>query len=247
MKLGAETIELNGAEKIKLLIIEDDIKLAQHMKGFFIAHNFKVDVYHHPDEFFKNAYPINADIIVCDINLPGGSGFKLCHEIRKTYFGPFIFLTARSEENDQIKGLELGADYYELKPIRPKLLLTKINALLRSRHRHYRDMAENKRITLDGLAIDYDRRSIKICEQSLDFTTEEFDLLWLMINKQDQVLTREFLFEKAVGRPYDGVDRIIDGRVSRIRKKFNPVEGNPYEIKTVWRKGYLFAKKDAVN
>ncbi len=226
----------------RLCLIEDDIKLAALISTFFVNNGFEVCHFENAESFLTHGKLSQFDVIVCDINLPGLNGFDICQRCRESYRGVFIFLTAKTEDIDHISGLDMGADAYIAKPVRPAILLAKINALLRAVNRHS-STTDSQCIELPKLSIDNNARSIHVCNKRLTLATEEFDLLWILISNRNQTLNREQLFLQAVGREYDGQDRIIDGRVSRIRKKFNQIEDNPYEIKTVWRKGYLFAQR----
>ncbi|QDP01686.1 response regulator transcription factor [Thalassotalea sp. PS06] len=225
----------------QLCLIEDDVKLAALISTFFSNNGFQVSHFETAECFLAQPELTKYDVIVCDINLPGLNGFDICRRCRQSFDGVFVFLTAKTEDLDHISGLDLGADAYIAKPVRPAILLAKINALLRAVSRH--SNTNTQRVQLPQLTIDNSARSIQVCDKKLMLATEEFDLLWILISNRNQTLNREQLFQKAVGREYDGQDRIIDGRVSRIRKKFNQIENNPYEIKTVWRKGYLFAER----
>ena len=233
----------DNLKKIAIQLIEDDVMLAELIQSFFESHGFEVTVSHTAKAFFTRKMALVSDVIICDINLPDMSGYDICRKIRSDYLGPFVFLTARSEDEDQIKGLELGADAYIKKPIRPKLLMARINALLTSQKRFSNQKNSDNCIQLESFFIDNSERVLKVCDEPLPLTTDEFDLMWLLASNHGSAMSRELLFQLAVGREYNGMERTIDGRVSRLRKKFNAIPGNLYEIKTVWRKGYLFAEK----
>lgn len=229
--------------KLVIQLIEDDVMLAELIKSFFESNGFIVKISHTAKNYFSQEFASSSDLIICDINLPDMNGYDICRKIRIDYSGPFVFLTARSEDEDQIKGLEFGADDYIKKPIRPKLLMARVNALLTSQKRFANKKTPGNHIVLENFVIDRLERIIKIFDTPVDLTTDEFDLMWFLASNHGKSMSRESLFKLAVGREYNGMERTIDGRVSRLRKKFNNIPGNPYEIKTVWRKGYLFACK----
>lgn len=223
-------------------IVEDDTMLSELVKSFLDQHNLLVTIFNSAESFLAEANVATIDIIICDINMPDMNGFELCKNVRQSYNGPFIFLTARKDEVDQIKGLNLGADDYINKPVKPHLLLARINAALRTGDRIQNPPAL-KRVEFDNFVIDINSRVVEINNQTLSLTSDELDLLWLLASRKDQTVSRDDMFVEVVGRKYDGLDRTIDGRISRLRKKFNSFENNPYEIKTVWRLGYVFAQR----
>ena len=225
-----------------VVLIEDDTMLADLTQSFLQQHNYKVTVFNNANGFLAQAKALTIDIIVCDINMPEMNGFELCAVVREEYNGPFIFLTARKDEADQIMGLELGADDYINKPVKPALLLAKIKASLKTKER-MQSKSPQKRISLPGLIIDKDARLLEVANQPVALTSDDLDLLWYLIRHKEQTLSRDDLFMEMIGRKYDGQDRVIDGRISRLRKKFNALDNNPYEIKTVWRLGYVFSTR----
>lgn len=156
-------------------------------------------------------------------------------------------LTARTEDLDQVLGLEMGADDYVAKPVRPRVLLARIRALLR-RVKEEPEQEEieaggDNRLTFGNLVVDNAMREAWLDGQSIDLTSAEFDLLWLLSSSAGRVLTREEIFHQLRGIEYDGQDRSIDVRVSRIRPKVGDDPMNPKRIKTVRSKGYLFVKE----
>ncbi|MFT6422869.1 MAG: two-component system response regulator RstA [Thalassolituus sp.] len=156
-------------------------------------------------------------------------------------------LTARTEDLDQVLGLEMGADDYVAKPVRPRVLLARIRALLRRVGDSGEDLSEevspSSRLTFGNLVVDSSMREAWLEGESIDLTSAEFDLLWLLSSNAGRVLTREEIFNQLRGIEYDGQDRSIDVRVSRIRPKVGDDPMNPKRIKTVRSKGYLFVKE----
>lgn len=225
----------------KVVLIEDDTMLAELTKSFLELHDLCVTIFNNANAFLQSADYQQIDIIVCDINMPEMSGYELCEIVRKHYIGPFIFLSARKADEDLIKGLSIGADDYISKPVKPPILLAKIQACLRSATRKITN--EDVAIQLDELKIDPAERVLVVANKVIELTTDEFDLLWVLIKSKGETLSRDQLFKKVVGKEYDGQDRVIDGRISRLRKKFNTIENNLYEIKTIWRKGYSFCTR----
>ena len=170
--------------------------------------------------------------------------------VRPYYTGPIIILTARDDDLDQVLGLEMGADDYLAKPVRPRVLLARIRALLRrlkdiptKADGLESDGSGQDRVTFANLVVDNGMREAWLDEQTIDLTSAEFDLLWLLSSNAGRVLSREEIFTALRGIEYDGQDRSIDVRISRIRPKIGDDPLQPKRIKTVRSKGYLFVKE----
>ncbi len=168
--------------------------------------------------------------------LPGEDGFGIYPRLAACYPCPLIFLTARDSEGDQILGLELGACDYLLKPVVPPLLLARIRTQLRNRQQ----LPGRKTLCLHDLQLDPNQQQVLLAGSALAFTTKEFELLWVFVINAGRVLSREYLFEQFIGRAYDGLDRAIDLKVSRLRKRLDELEISGLQITTVHGKGYLF-------
>jgi two-component system OmpR family response regulator/two-component system response regulator RstA len=153
-------------------------------------------------------------------------------------------LTARDEDFDQILGLEMGADDYIAKPVQPRVLLARIKALLRRRPTTDDTPLENESMAFGQFKISQSTRTASLGAETIDLTTAEFDLLWLLASHAGNVLSRDDLLQELRGIGFDGLDRSIDARSSRLRKKLNDDPENPTRIKTVRSKGYLFSKHD---
>ena len=149
-------------------------------------------------------------------------------------------LTARTDDMDQVLGLEMGADDYVPKPVQPRVLLARMRALLR--RLDGAEVSGESRLTFQDLEIDNATREAWLKGERIDLTSAEFDLLWLLASHAGRVLTREEIFSQLRGIRYDGQDRSIDVRVSRIRPKIGDDPHHPHRIKTVRSKGYLFVK-----
>jgi two-component system response regulator RstA len=169
--------------------------------------------------------------------------------VRPFFSGPIIMLTARTDDLDQVLGLEMGADDYIGKPVKPRVLLARIRAMLRrvtetgSGSADEAGGEEPVRLQFNDLVVDRSMREAWLSEESIDLTSAEFDLLWLLASNAGRVLSREEIFTALRGIEYDGQDRSIDVRVSRIRPKIGDDPIHPRRIKTVRSKGYLFVKE----
>ncbi len=222
----------------KILLIEDDEKLAQLTKDYLTESGFSVSIESFGNEAYKSFKDFSPDIVILDIMLPGKDGLSICKEIRPEFDGPILMLTARSENFDQVLGLEFGADDYVIKPVEPRVLLARINALLR-RTRHQSQEVKNE-IEFGSLKIDVQSRKVILNDEVITISSHEFELILLLAENAGEILSRVQLFNKLYNRPYDGMDRSIDVRISQLRKKLGDDPEEPFKIKTIWGKGYLF-------
>lgn len=221
----------------KILLVEDDLGLQQLTKDYLEHNGFEVDVLDRGDEVFTFLESNPVDLIILDVMLPGKDGFSVCRQVRDKYALPILMLTAKGEDFDQVIGLELGADDYVIKPAEPRVLLARINALLR---RGQAVVKTSEELQFGDLFIDKTSRIVKLADTEISLTSHEFELLWLLASNAGEVLSREHVHQHMIGRQYDGLDRTVDVRISRIRKKLGDSSDKPYRIKTVWGQGYLF-------
>ncbi|MCB1837969.1 MAG: response regulator [Alcanivoracaceae bacterium] len=220
------------------MIVEDDERLATLTRDYLVANGLDVTVVSNGNEAIRRIPAEEPDLVVLDLMLPGADGLTVCREVRKSYRNPILMLTARSDDMDQVLGLEMGADDYVAKPVKPRLLLARIRALLRRVEGEME--AVPQRLEFGQLVIDNGAREVLLNGASVEMTSAEYDLLWLLASNAGRVLSRELIFEKLRGIQYDGQDRSIDVRISRIRPKIGDDPDNPKRIKTVRSKGYLF-------
>ncbi|GLQ30688.1 response regulator [Litoribrevibacter albus] len=231
-----------------ILIVEDDERLASLTKDYLENNGLQVSIEGDGAKAIDRIINEQPDLVVLDLMLPGEDGIAVCRLVRPKYKGPILMLTARTDDLDQVLGLEMGADDYVAKPVRPRVLLARIQALLRRTHQPSTESApetsgeQQTRLEFGELVIDSAMREAWLAETSIDLTSAEFDLLWLLASNAGTVLSREEIFTALRGIEYDGQDRSIDVRVSRIRPKVGDDPMHPRRIKTVRSKGYLFVK-----
>jgi len=232
-----------------ILLVEDDIPLAEWVADYLSARDFKVTTTGRGDDAVELINQLNPDLVLLDGMLPGMDGLDVCKAVRPNFENPIIMLTARDEEIDEVLGLEMGADDYITKPVRARALLARIRVLLRRSdkineiHNAVQQSAvPSNRLQFNALIINLQSRSVTLDGESINLSSNEFDVLWLLAQKAGELVTREELVSNLRGFDYDGFDRSIDLRVSRLRKKLNDNSSEPYRIKTIWGKGYLFAK-----
>ena len=231
----------------RILLVEDDERLAELTAEYLKKNDFVVDIEGRGATAEARILESRPDLVVLDIMLPGQDGFAVCRAVRPKYEGIILMLTARDEDIDQILGLELGADDYITKPVPPRVLLARIKALLR-RAGPADDAGEAgsalDSLTFGNFSISQQTRSAMLAGEQIDLTTAEFDLLWLLARHAGSILSRDDLLQQLRGIGFDGLDRSIDARISRLRKKLNDDPDNPTRIKTVRGKGYLFSRHD---
>lgn len=220
-----------------ILLVEDDLALQQLTKDYLEQNGLNVAVLSRGDEVMSYLATAQPDLMILDVMLPGKDGFSVCREVRDKYAFPILMLTAKGEDFDQVIGLELGADDYVIKPAEPRVLLARISALLR---RSQEPERASHIVSFDKLKIDKNSRLVTLGGEEVSLTSHEFELLWLLASSAGEVLSREFVHEQMIGRQYDGLDRTVDVRISRLRKKLGDNSEKPYKIKTVWGQGYLF-------
>lgn len=230
MTLGDET------NKPHLLLVEDDDSLAEWIQRYLCGHGYRVSHASRGDQGLAMIFELTPDLVILDVLLPNMSGLDVCQKARPHYRNPILFLTACAEEMDEVVGLELGADDYLSKPIKPRVLLARIKALLRRSE----SGASERHLHFGALSLSADSKSVTLGGKPIAFTSGEFDTLWLLASQAGRVVTREDLVTQLRGLNYDGLDRSIDLRISRLRKKLGDNTTQPTKIKTVWAKGYLF-------
>lgn len=229
-------------ELAHVFLVEDDRSLAQLVLEYLTMQSYKVTVEARGDLAIERILAAEPDLIILDIMLPGKNGLDICRELRPQTNVPIIMLTARSDEIDQIVGLEVGADDYIAKPVQPRLLLARINALLR-RAKSQSETAEKPAadiISIGALEINKRKQEVYLDKAAVELTTNEYELLNLFALSAGKTLSRDDLLNRLRGIGYDGMDRTIDMLVSRLRKKLGDDSAKPFKIKTVWKKGYLF-------
>lgn len=236
-------------EASRVLIVEDDERLAELTRDFLEKNGLVVSLETNGGHAVNRIREETPDLVVLDLMLPGEDGLAICRRVRPYYNGPILMLTARTDDLDQVLGLELGADDYMSKPVRPRVLLARIRALLRRISETSTEEAsasesrdEPARLVFNNLVVDRAMREAWLDDESIDLTSAEFDLLWLLCSNAGRVLSREEIFTSLRGIEYDGQDRSIDVRVSRIRPKIGDDPVHPRRVKTVRSKGYLFVK-----
>jgi DNA-binding response OmpR family regulator len=223
-----------------ILLVEDDSRLAELTATYLGQHSMRVVVEARGDRALERFQQEQPRLVLLDLLLPGKDGLTICREIRRVSGVPILILTAKDTDLDHVIGLEAGADDYVMKPVDPMVLLARVRALLRRTERD-RDSASERRqdVQLGALRISETSREVWLQGQPVPLTTQEFELLALLARRAGELVSRDEVFRAMRGIDYDGLDRSIDGRVSKLRRKLGDDAAAPTRIKTVWGKGYL--------
>ncbi|MBQ4847430.1 response regulator [Pseudoalteromonas sp. MMG005] len=225
----------------RILIIDDDAELTNLISQFLTQNGYHVDVINDGNRAAERVELLLPDLIILDLMLPGTDGLSICKTIRPRFTGPIIMLTALVDDIDEVTGLEVGADDYLCKPLKPRVLLAHIRAQLR-RQSNLNDVTQELKLLCDQkLKIDTRSRRVTFDEQNVVLSSAEFDLLIVLADCAGSIISRDALHQKIFKLEYDAMDRSIDLRVSRLRKKLGDDPKQPTIIKTIRNKGYLLA------
>ncbi|NRB39865.1 MAG: response regulator transcription factor [Pseudomonadales bacterium] len=229
-----------------IMLVEDDVVLAEVTKEYLQMNGFKVSVESDGNRAVERILQEQPDLLILDVMLPGKDGIDICREVRKDFHSPIMMLTARTDELDQLLGLEIGADDYLCKPIKPRLLQARIKAMLRREETLGRQLEQSQEkrpqrvLEFDDLRIDNGTRQVTIAGEEIELATPEYDILHLLADNAGEIISREQVFEQVRGFEYDGASRFVDITISRIRSKLEGAAQPVKRIKTVRGKGYLF-------
>ena len=224
---------------VDILLVEDDRRLADLTAEYFQQNGLTVAVESRGDQALAHFAKVKPRVVLLDLMLPGVDGLTICRELRETFDGPILIFTARDSDIDQVIGLEAGADDYVTKPVDPMVLLARTRALLRRVETLDKPAPTGGDLVLGGLRISPSAQEVSLDGNPVQLTTHEFELLVLLAKHAGTVLSRDDIFHNLRGIDYDGLDRSIDGRISKLRKKLGDSATEPTRIKTVWGKGYL--------
>jgi DNA-binding response OmpR family regulator len=233
-----EYLLVSNSPVTSILLVEDDLRLAELVSRYLESNGFRVDIATRGDEVLAKVEQDPPDLIILDLGLPGEDGFTICRQLRQDHSAPILILTARDSDIDHVLGLELGADDYVVKPVEPRVLLARIGALLRRSRPP--PSTERKTLQFGRLIINMTSRSVHLDGQAISLSGNEFDLLLYLASHAGQIQSRETLFKDLFKREYDGMDRMLDIRISRLRRKLGDEAETAERIKTVWGQGYLF-------
>ncbi|MCA9489347.1 MAG: response regulator transcription factor, partial [Myxococcales bacterium] len=200
----------------RVLIVEDDEATRTLVATYLAREGFEVSTASDGASALTALSASPPDVVVLDWMLPGMDGIAVCKAARDRWTGPILMLTARNEDVDEVVALEVGVDDFLAKPVRARVLLARLRALLR---RNALPSESEERIVLGDLVVDRARREVTVRDVVVSLTTADFDLVWELARRAGEPVEREDLFRALRGIEYDGLDRAIDMRVSQLRKK----------------------------
>ena len=241
----SRALQKNGMSKARILMIEDDTRLATMVRDYLAQADFEIVHAADGQSGLEALQRQLVDLTILDLMLPDMDGLEVCRRIRAqpgdTAHVPILMLTAKGDPMDRIIGLEVGADDYLPKPFEPRELLARIRAVLRRRGPESTPVQAP--LLFGSLEIDRDARTVTVDGQECTLTSYQFDLLVVLAERAGRVLTRDQIMEAVRGRDLDAYDRSIDVHVGRIRAAIEADVKNPKRILTVRGVGYVFARE----
>jgi len=224
-----------------ILVVEDDAEISRLLTVFLKTEGFEVQVCQRGDQATNVVRQSHPDLLILDILLPGQDGLEVCQQVRSFYPGPILMLTACEDDVSELTAFRSGADDYVRKPIRPDVLLMRIQALLK---RSGNTQTNSDVYTCGPIQIIPGRREVLLDGEPIELQSGEFDLLELLAQHQGRAVSRDRCYKSLRGIDYDGTDRSLDMRISSLRKRLGDQTPNQW-IKTVRGIGYLLANDEA--
>jgi two-component system, OmpR family, alkaline phosphatase synthesis response regulator PhoP len=239
-------MSLCGKEKKSImeniLIVEDDLNIAElvaiNLRDAGCTVTIENDGLAGHDRALKDSF----NLLILDINLPKMNGLDICKAVRKhRRYVPIMMMTAKSEENDIVTGLEVGADDYITKPFSVKELVARVKAVLRRTQATNADLAKTGKVfNFPNLTIDTENRVVILRGERVDLTPKEFDLLYTLAKKPGRSYTRQQLLDTVWGYEFEGLEHTVNSHINRLRMKIEEDIQNPTYILTTWGVGYRF-------
>ena len=226
------------SEKINILIVEDEKKVADAIKAYLEKDGFNVFFAILGSAATNILNEQNINLVLLDLMLPDMTGEEICKNIRKNSDIPIIVLTAKSSEDSKVNALNIGADDYLIKPVSPRELVARVKAVLRRTGMY----SENNAVLYnDGLSIDFSQRIVMKNDEEITLTPNEYKLLTYLAQNSGRYFSREDLIEGAIGSKYEGYDRAVDSHIKNLRQKIEDNPKSPKYIVTQYGVGYKFA------
>ncbi len=225
-------------EALKILVVDDESRMRKLVRDFLVRKGYEILEAENGEEAMDLFYANNdISLILLDVMMPKMDGYEVCREVRKQSQVPIIMLTARGEERDELLGFELGVDEYISKPFSPKILVARVEAILRRSNQ----MGSEEKLTAGDLIIDKKAHQVTLKDTVLDLSFKEFELLTYFVENRGIALSREKILNAVWNYDYFGDARTIDTHVKKLRSKLGD-HGN--YIKTIWGMGYKFEVED---
>lgn len=234
---------MSDYDRPRVLIVEDDIEFGEWMSDYLTSRGLECRCVASGTEALLAVADAAPNVVILDGCLPDIDGFEVCRRIKASCNIPIIMLTARDEEVDEVMGLEAGAEDYLTKPVRARALLVRIQKILERKMAPNTDPSKNWKdvISVNNVQLCWSSRSVKQGGAEVYLSSQEFELLWILISNAGHVVERNQLVEALRGFEFDGFDRSIDLRISRLRRKLCDDPAHATLIKTIRGKGYLFS------
>lgn len=223
-----------------ILIIDDDRELCELLEQYLSAEDFRIEKAYNGRDGLHAALRNEHDLVILDVMLPQLNGLELLAQLRQQSDIPVIMLSARGEESDRVNGLELGADDYLAKPFSPRELAARIRAIFRRSPSS--DAGRGSLIKVADISLDMSARTAWLNDEVVSLTEVELGLLEKLLLSVGQVVSRQELAQKVLGRKLSYDDRSLDVHMSNLRKKLGPINGSADRIRTVRGVGYLYVK-----
>lgn len=221
-------------DKMKILVVDDESRMRKLVKDFLVKKDYEVIEAEDGSVALESFYDIKGiNLIILDVMMPKMDGWQVCKEIRKTSKVPIIMLTARGDERDELLGFQLGVDEYISKPFSPKILVARVEAILRRTN----NGAGEAKIEAGGIVIDMDAHEVFVDDVLVELSYKEFELLAYFLENRGLALSREKILNNVWNYDYFGDARTIDTHVKKLRSKLGE-KGNL--IRTIWGLGYKF-------
>jgi two-component system response regulator RstA len=234
----------------RIVFVEDDPEVGNLIAAYLGRHDIDVIVEPRGDTAEARIEQEKPDLVLLDIMLPGKDGMTLCRDLRPKFTGPIVLLTSLDSDMNHILSLEMGANDYILKTTPPAVLLARLRLHLRQSPQQnlppessqsQPKIQKGNALHFGKLCIDPVNRDVTLGDENIILSTSDFDLLWELATHAGRIMDREALLLNLRGVSYDGLDRSIDVAISRLRRKLHDNALEPFRIKTVRNKGYLFA------
>ncbi|MBR0530004.1 MAG: response regulator transcription factor [Ruminococcus sp.] len=216
-----------------ILIVEDDKELSSLLTDFLRAEGYTVSAVENGERAVQLFDRYGARLVVLDINLPDMNGFAVCSKLRENADTPILIVSARTDKEDKLNGLDLGADDYIEKPYDIDILLAKIKGIFKRRY-------QRSMLSASGVTLNLASKTAEIDGQPVQLSAKEFDLLALLIENQGKTLKKEYLFSTVWGSDSDSELQTLNVHINRLRQKLGDDPKNAKRLLTVWGVGYKF-------
>lgn len=228
----------------RILVVDDDVEVTKFLGYLLRGEGFEVGVAHEGAQAIEKVLHEPYSLVLLDVSLPTASGFEVLMGIRERSLIPVIMVTGRDDPVDRVLGLRLGADDYLSKPFVDRELIARIRAVLRRRMPLPPEEAPSEKdfIRVGDVALWTGSRKVTRCGVEVSLTTGEFDVLQVLLLEAGNIVSREDLFQRALGRRFSPFDRSVDNHVSSLRQKLGRTPRNELRIRTVRNSGYLYVK-----